>query len=168
MLSYPPQADGLNPLHGAHVEDIHPVFAVHRDVGGAATWCEEAEQSTRSPARPHLPSATQAGWGCTPLPVVGPSCQKSPLRQSHVCLNYTEAPTASTPGSISHTTERRWSSFRKHFLNSVLSGHLFSPGKHLHAFLMFSFFDVSGSLICMSVMYHVCMQCLRTGRGRER
>lgn len=35
---YPPQADGLNPLHGAHVKDIHAVLAVHRDVRGAATW----------------------------------------------------------------------------------------------------------------------------------
>lgn len=37
---------------------------------------------------PHPPSpaqATQAGWGCTPLPVGGPSCQKSLLRQSHMC-----------------------------------------------------------------------------------
>lgn len=39
MLSYPPQADGLHPLHGAHVKDVYPVLAVYRDMGGAATWC---------------------------------------------------------------------------------------------------------------------------------
>lgn len=35
--AYPPQADGLHPLHGAHIEDIYAVVAIHRDVGGAAT-----------------------------------------------------------------------------------------------------------------------------------
>lgn len=44
MLSYPPQADGLNPLHGAHIEDVYPVFTVHCDVGGAATWGDEADK----------------------------------------------------------------------------------------------------------------------------
>lgn len=55
MLSYPPQADGLNPLHGAHVKDIHPVLTVHCDVGGAATWCREAEPVSMSAALRTLP-----------------------------------------------------------------------------------------------------------------
>lgn len=117
------------------------------------------------PRPPSPAQATQAGWGCTPLPVGGPYA-RSHLYVKVTCVTclYTEAPTASTPGSISHTTARRWSSFRKHFLNSVLSGHLLSPGKHLHAFSCFLSFTCL-SLICMSVMYHVCMQCLRTGGG---
>lgn len=145
MLSYPPQADGLNPLHGAHVEDIHPVFAVHGDVGGAAAWCEEAEQSTRSPTRPRLPRPPRLGGDAHHCLWGGPHARSHfYVKVTCVTCLYREAPTASSPGSISHTTARRWSSFRKHFLNSALSGHLLSPGKHLHAFSCFLSFTCLG------------------------
>lgn len=92
MLSYPPQADGLNPLHGAHIEDIHPVFAVHCDMGGAATWCGRSRQVSME-LRPRPP----LGHRSTGQQVEAHStaCGGSRAR-SHMCLKCAEAPAAST------------------------------------------------------------------------
>lgn len=114
MLSYPPQADGLNPLHSAHIEDIHPVFTVHRDMGGAATWCRPKQTSKcgapPSPRpRPALRPPRHRGAGGGAQHCLWGSRARSRLYcQSHMCLKCAEAPTAST-GRVyfPHRSKRR-------------------------------------------------------------
>lgn len=84
-LSYPPKADGLHPLHGAHVEDIHPVLAVDCDVGGATTWADEAEQVSPSSslACPLRPRRHRRGAGACAA-CVGLRGLRSPTAQPDV------------------------------------------------------------------------------------
>lgn len=96
---YPPQADGLDPLHGAHVEHVHAVLAVHRDVGGAATWrgggrrVSEPRPPAPRPRRP-LPSGRAAlSSGAQPAgrqelhapALEGPFAPKVPEHRARLC-----------------------------------------------------------------------------------
>lgn len=83
---HPPQADGLDPLHGAHVKDVHAVLAVHRDVRRAATWHRGAKWGERA-APP--PPVRWGQWGlgvdtCPSHSTKPPTkCQAGTTQRSH-------------------------------------------------------------------------------------
>lgn len=71
---YPAQADRLHPLHGAHVEDIHAVLAIHRDVRGAATW--RTRSRGVSPGCPVAEATNPHGGASAQAP--GPPLRREP------------------------------------------------------------------------------------------
>lgn len=81
MLSYPPQADGLNPLHGAHVEDIHPVFAVYCDMGGATTWRRRSTAGKHGAPPPPALRPPQRGWAGR-VQVLSTTCGGAPMPEA--------------------------------------------------------------------------------------
>lgn len=91
--AYPPQADGLHPLRGPHVEDVHAILAVHRDVGGATTWrrCKAVNPGPASPTGTNRHTQDPGWHGAeTPRPSRGScsprSCQPSGFRKGPSAL----------------------------------------------------------------------------------
>lgn len=136
-LSYPPQADGLHPLHGAHVKDIYPVLAVHRDMGGTATWRRRSRASEcRVPPFPAL----RPQWHGQ-----GPGAQRClwwGSHASHLSNCVRGHPTASTTGAFSTPQQdvdadlESQETKAQHLLSQAGTAGPTLPGKNLIFFLL--------------------------------